>query len=162
MDIDLSEDKRESWLLRPTITEGPDAYSNEFLDADNRKVYIFALYWIWEVFSTVGYGDYFGTTEEEYVFSMILELIGLTFFSLLMGLISGFILDLNEGFEEMFQRKMEYLIVWVNKIEKSKKDNFINRKLYLEMIRYVEDAFLYDFNMIVEDFNFYQQLTPSL
>ena len=95
---------------------------------------------MWQVFSTVGYGDYVGISSTEQIFSMALELIGLTFFSLLMGLISGFFADLNEGFEEIFQRKMEYLVVWVNKVEKSKMDSFIKPKLYQEMIRYVEEA----------------------
>jgi hypothetical protein len=63
---------------------------NDFLEYELWQIYIFATYWIWEVFSTVGYGDYVGKTKEELMFSMGLEMIGLSFFSLLMGLISGF------------------------------------------------------------------------
>jgi hypothetical protein len=51
---------------------------------------VFAYYWIWEVITTVGYGDFVGTTETEMIFSVILEFAGLAFFSILMGLITGF------------------------------------------------------------------------
>jgi hypothetical protein len=37
----------------------------------------------------VGYGDYTGATSYEYIFSIMLEFIGLTFFSFLMGSITS-------------------------------------------------------------------------
>jgi hypothetical protein len=54
-------------------------------DAPDSTVYIFALYWIFEVITTVGYGDYSGSTTQELIFSMFLEFAGLTFFSLFMN-----------------------------------------------------------------------------
>ena len=53
--------------------------------------YIFAFYWIFEVMTTVGYGDYYGTTQSEYIFSITLEFMGLTFFSFLMGSITSIV-----------------------------------------------------------------------
>jgi len=34
--------------------------------------------------------------------------------------------------------------------------------MYSDITRYISDAFRYDFNLIVEDFPFYQQLTPKM
>ena len=52
------------------------------------QVYIFSMYWIFTVLTTVGFGDFTGATSKEYVFSICLEFCGLTFFSLLTGLIT--------------------------------------------------------------------------
>jgi len=61
---------------------------------------------------------------------MIFELLGLLFFSLLMGLIETFMAQLNMNFDAQFQKKLDYLIIWSNKIEKSKKDCYIFPILY--------------------------------
>lgn len=80
--------------------------------------YIFALYWIFEVITTVGYGDYSGSTSEEYIFSIVLEFLGLTFFSFLMGSING-IFNNSDNFEDLIEEKLDSLDMWIKKIEKS-------------------------------------------
>jgi hypothetical protein len=58
--------------------------------------------------------------------------------------------------------KMDELLLWVKKIENCNKyvetrqtDKSLEPKLYSEINRFVQDAFLYDFNLIVEEFNMY-------
>ena len=51
-------------------------------------MYIFSLYWVFTVLTTVGYGDYAGSNSAEFMFSIALEFCGLTFFALLTGLIT--------------------------------------------------------------------------
>jgi hypothetical protein len=51
---------------------------------------------------------------------------------------------------------------WVMKLEKANKPRFLNSKLYAEIIRNVENAMLYDYNLIIEEFEFYQQLRPRM
>lgn len=52
------------------------------------EIYANAFYFILTTITTVGYGDITGTTTTEYMFSMGVEFIGLTFFSFLTGTIS--------------------------------------------------------------------------
>ena len=52
--------------------------------------------------------------------------------------------------------------MWIKKIEKSNKPFYIPPELYSSVKQFVEDAFLHDFNMIIEEFNFYQQLSPKM
>lgn len=52
------------------------------------SIYVGSVYWILETITTVGYGDYFGRVRREYIFSMCLEFIGLTFYSIMMGRIN--------------------------------------------------------------------------
>ena len=100
------------------------------MEKKNWEVYITAFYWIWEIFSTVGYGDFYGSTPTEYITTMFFELLGLLFFSLLMGLVEGYYTQRSCDFEAQFQKKLDYLIIWSNKIEKSKKNSYIFPTLY--------------------------------
>ena len=72
-------------------------YEAGFAGKKTHTIYIFAFYWIFEVITTVGYGDYSGATSSEYIFSIILEFLGLTFFSFLMGSINS-IFDTSDNF----------------------------------------------------------------
>ena len=123
--------------------------------------YIFAFYWIFEVITTVGYGDYTGSTSQEYIFSIILEFLGLTFFSFLMGSING-IFNTSDNFDDLIEDKLDSLDMWIKKIEKSNKPFHIQPTLYNDIRKYVEQAFMYDFNLVIEEFVFYQQITPKM
>ena len=76
--------------------EYPDvAYDDDpdklFTDAMHRycfPIYVNAAYFILTTITTVGYGDISGNTKYEYAFSMCVEFVGLTFFSLLTGTIN--------------------------------------------------------------------------
>jgi hypothetical protein len=113
--------------------------------------YIFAFYWIFEVITTVGYGDYSGKTSYEYIFSIALEFLGLTFFSFLMGSING-IFNTSDNFDDLIEEKLDSLDMWIKKIEKSNKPFHIQPTLYNDIRKYVEQAFLYDFNLVIEEF----------
>jgi hypothetical protein len=129
-------------------------WENGFDPENFYQIYIFAIYWILETITTVGYGDYYGRVRVEYIFSMCLEFIGLTFYSIMMGSIN-LMLKREGGFQDLIDRKLEQLDKWIQKIEKSNKPFFIPPILYSQIRQYVEDAFLYDFNMIIEEFTFY-------
>jgi hypothetical protein len=143
-DSNLRENCVPSWI-----------YANDFELKSPHTQYIFAFYWIFEVITTVGYGDYYGATSEEYVFSIILEFLGLTFFSFLMGSING-IFNTTDSFEDLIEEKLDSLDMWIKKIEKSNKPYHIQPTLYNDIRKYVEMAFLYDFNLVIEEFEFYQ------
>ncbi len=39
---------------------------------------------------------------------------------------------------------------------------YIDPNLYFKIVRNMEDSFLTDFNMIIEEYSFYQKLTPKM
>lgn len=136
-------------------------YENAFDKKNYSSIYIFAFYWIFEVITTVGYGDYSGKTQNEYIFSILLEFLGLTFFSFLMGSITS-IFSTSDNFDDLIEQKLDSLDMWIKKIEKSNKPFHIQPTLYNDIRKYVEQAFLYDFNLVIEEFSFYQQITPKM
>jgi len=122
---------------------------------------VISCYFALSTLSTVGYGDYSGSTSNEYIFSIALEFMGLTFFSFLMGSING-IFNTSDNFDDLIEEKLDSLDMWIKKIEKSNKPFHIQPTLYNDIRRYVEQAFLYDFNLVIEEFPFYQQITPKM
>ena len=71
--------------------------------------------------TTVGYGDYTGKTSAEYVFSIILEFLGLSFFSFLMGSINT-IFNTKDNFNDLIEAKLNALDIWIKKLEKSNRN----------------------------------------
>ena len=81
---------------------------------------MFAFYWICETISTVGYGDYTGGTDAEILFSLVLEMTGFAFYSLMMVRTSQ-AFDQNFDIEQLKWKLMEDSDKWLLKIEQSNK-----------------------------------------
>jgi hypothetical protein len=124
-------------------------------------IYINAFYFILTTITTVGYGDISGSTTKEYLFSMSVEFVGLTFFSFLTGTISVMFSG-DQSFESLINARMEELDLWLLRLENCNKVEKIPNKLYHSIKEFIQDAFVYDFNLIIEEFNFYKELPASI
>ena len=120
-----------------------------------------AFYFILTTITTVGYGDITGNTTNEYIFSMAVEFIGLTFFSFLTGTISVMFSG-DQSFESLINARMEELDLWLLRLENCNSEEKIPNKLYHSIKEFIQDAFVYDFNLIIEEFNFYNELPASI
>ena len=93
------------------------------------SIYANAFYFILTTITTVGYGDITGDTTIEYLFSMGVEFIGLTFFSFLTGTISVMFSG-DQSFEALINARMEELDLWLLRLENCNKEEKIPNKLY--------------------------------
>ena len=87
--IGLDESQEGSWVnsyVEEMQEKTGDPTVNEYTYM--WTIYVNAFYFILTTITTVGYGDISGSTTNEYLFSMCVEFIGLTFFSFLTGTIS--------------------------------------------------------------------------
>ena len=134
---------RETWLV-----------NSDFIGYNNFQEYVFSLYWVFESITTVGYGDYTGNRPIEYIFTMFLEFIGVTFFSVMTARMQTFA-QRERGYEDLFRKRMEGLDVWIQKLERANNALYIPPTIYIEILKFVEDAMRLDFNMIIEEFDFY-------
>jgi hypothetical protein len=125
------------------------------------EIYVNAFYFILTTITTVGYGDINGTTTTELLFSMCVEFVGLTFFSFLTGTISVMFSG-NQSFESLINTRMEQLDLWLLRLENCNADDKIPNKLYYDIKEFIEDAFVYDYNLIIEEFNFYNELPAQI
>jgi hypothetical protein len=66
--------------------------------------------------STVGYGDFKGTTTMEYLYTMGVEFVGIGFFSFIMGSINRIILTQGRD-QDIIDDRLENIDVWLLKLD---------------------------------------------
>ena len=86
-----------------------------------KDLYSLAFYFVLTTITTVGYGDVYGHTTAEYLFSMCVEFVGLTFFSFLTGTIS-LMFSGDQSFESLINARMEQLDLWLLRLENCNKE----------------------------------------
>ena len=108
----------DGWLTMLQTLPDDDGGDPEFKKYGPMEVYIFALYWVFTVLTTVGYGDYAGYSSTEFVFSIGLEFCGLTFFALLTGLIAPLVTP-EKDYQGMLMEKTGDLDIWIKKLQQA-------------------------------------------
>ena len=92
---------------------------------------------------------------------LCLEFIGLIVFSFLMGSVAT-VFGAEDNFDQLIESKLEDLDKWIKKLEKSVAARLgsahMQPALYNDVLRYVETAIQYDFNLLIEEFGFYNEL----
>lgn len=121
---------------------------------NNQEKYILTLYWIFTLTTTVGYGDFVGATKGEYLISVFFEYCGILIFSMISFLVVRVISN-NFNFSVYVSEKFTQYEHWLSQLEKSNNSYSIQPDLLLKIRKNLEDAFLYDFNLIIEEFAIY-------
>jgi len=57
---------------------------------------------------------------------------------------------------------MEQLDLWLLRLQNCNRDENIPNQLYHSIKEFIQDAFVYDYNLIIEEFNFYKELPAQL
>lgn len=100
----------------------------------------------------MGYGDFSGGNEREWIFSIFLEFGGLALFAFLTGLLVELV-HIGGNFDNLLSEYTEKVNTWVLKLEKAndnKRNEFMLPELYRDISTYTEAAFRHDFNLIIE------------
>lgn len=85
----------------------------------------------------------------------------MSFFSLLLGVLSP-IFNADDTFDGFLTNRMQEIDNWTLKIEKSVPYKYMPCGLYFNIRETVWVAMLYDYNMMIEEFDFYNQLPPRM
>lgn len=151
------------WVFIGRKNEGSwiDVHAPDEEFGSNTNVYIAAIYWVVTTLTTVGYGDFKGYTVNEYLFQIGVEFIGIGMFAMFMGQVNEF-MDQVGNITDIVEDKIEDLDWWLHKLDTSRGEEKIPGPLYYSIKRFVEASLKEDFNMIIEDFDFYYKLKPSL
>jgi len=115
------------------------------------------------VLTTVGYGDFTGGERAEYLYTMGLEFLGITFFATLTAILTSLVTT-GGNYDSMVAEKQEETNIWIMKLQKARDSSgkvFMPARMYRDVSQFIDDAFKYDFNLLVEDYNFYQLLPPK-
>lgn len=82
------------------------------------KIYVFVFYWVFEVITTVGYGDFSGGTTVEFLISLLIEFKGLIVFTVL-TLLMNQLVESGFSYEQLVTEKFWELEAWIVKVERS-------------------------------------------
>ena len=92
--------------------------NDDFKGMSNVELIIFADYWVCTVVTTVGYGDYTGSTSLEYVFTFGIEFFGFVIFAALQIALSQ-IIKIDSSFKGFIGQRDFDVMKWMHRIEKS-------------------------------------------
>lgn len=92
--------------------------NEDFKDYSRWQIYVFSVYWVCTVVTTVGYGDYSGGTTLEYCYTMALEFFGLVVFSVLQVAVRQ-VVNHDATFEKYISEIDEKITIWLNDLEKA-------------------------------------------
>jgi len=89
--------------------------------------------------TTVGYGDIKGFTSEEYMYTIVVEFIGIAFFSFIMGAINNVLL-VDNGASDIIESKLEQVDVWLVKLDNSRMSKSLPKILYDKIKLYIMES----------------------
>ena len=101
--------------------------------ANAMTCYIDGAYWAFSTLTTVGYGDVTSFTNIERVVSVIVMLLGVSFYAFTISNLSSIMANLDSE-SNNFQRKVEAL-------DEFSRENGLNKELYLRLRRYFEYSY---------------------
>ena len=127
---------------------------------DATTVYIKSLYWVVTTLTTVGYGDIYGTTEQEFIYTMVVEFIGILVFSIIMSTVNGFLSE--RGDVDIVETKSDLVDVWLVKLDNSRMSKSLPKILYDKIKVYITQSLLHDHKKLIEGYDFLMQLKPRL
>ena len=83
------------------------------------EVYVFAQYWVWEVITTVGYGDRTIPINDyniaDVIFTFVIEFVGVLMQALVINVMTDFV-GTSYSFSALVNEKLEPVQLWINKI----------------------------------------------
>ena len=85
---------------------------------DGTQKYIFSTYWVCQVITTVGYGNYTGGTTVEYLVTLFLEFFGILVFTALQMAVNR-VANGTYAFGDYFNARVARIELWLLTMEKS-------------------------------------------
>ena len=122
------------------LTEGLLPNGENLLGEPNdSEIYLAAIYWVITTFTTIGYGDIKGSNNTEYLFSCLIMLIGVGFFSYIIGNISSIIVQ-DDSITELKDLHQKNINLWLIKLNKSNKDKTMSSDYFFHSNKYFLNA----------------------
>ena len=168
VDLNKDSEERASWLfLKETqFTNYTEPAYEQVTDPKNpsnfQTLYQFSMIFIQQTLTTVGYGNTSYETVAEWSFVIVLEMVSVGMQALLLVTIWSILRLQDKAFDDIVFGHMTNLDGWLLKIQKAGHPYYLPKHLCTEIVKDIEEAFLFDFNIIIEEFDLYQKLPPGV
>lgn len=124
---------------------------------DDTTKYITSIYWVFTTLSTLGYGDFYPTNNEEYLFTILVEFMGVFIFAYIMGNINSLIANIDGDQNEYIGAMIENLEDWMMRIDTANPQRHLPPKLIEKIKDGLKTYWELDHQIIQED-TFYKEL----
>ena len=138
-----------------------DQHLSEEQQKSLKTKYITSIYWVVTTLTTVGYGDVYGHTSFEYIYTMFVEFLGIAVFSMIMSSVNH-IIGPAQGGDDIISEKLEKVDIWLVKLDNSRLSKSLPKILYDKIKLYIHESLLYDHKKLVDGYEFLEHLKPNL
>jgi len=98
---------------------------DERQELDLLSLYITSQYWVFTSYTSVGYGDITGTSYVEYLYQMLIEMLGIGIFGYMTGLIQTLFIGL--GSKDLGEENQELINLWLIKLDKAVPEKIVSK-----------------------------------
>ena len=98
---------------------------DERQELDLLSLYITSQYWVFTSYTSVGYGDITGTSYVEYLYQMLIEMLGIGIFGYMTGLIQTLFIGL--GSKDLGEENQELINLWLIKLDKAVPEKILSK-----------------------------------
>ena len=135
--------------------------NEDFVGYTRYRIYVFSVYWVCTVITTVGYGDYSGGTTLEYCYTMSIEFFGMILFASIQIAVQQ-VIDHNPDYEHYVHEVDQRINEWLLLLESSNFSINMPSDLHETVKQGLWQSFRCDNKTIINEYNFYQELSPKL
>lgn len=126
---------------------------------DFKSIYITSFYWVIMTFTSVGYGDVTGSTILEYVYQVVVMMVGICFFGYMTGTFQQLLSDFNDV--EPVQEYQEELDQWLINLNHAVRDRDVSAWTY-SAIREFHSCNFYKNTDAILHTQLFQNLKPRM
>ena len=111
--------------------------------------------------TTLGYGDYSGGTTLELLYSLLLMFFGLLVFATMETAVRQ-VVHHDPSYTQVIINVDHKITLWLLALDSSSKSTSLPADLYSTVRQELWRSFVNDHRLIIDEFSFYQELTPKM
>jgi hypothetical protein len=134
-------------------------YSDESLD-EHFSEYIRAFYFVSTTVTVIGYGEIRPSTTYEMLYVILIILFGITIFSFFRASVIKW--SFRKTAEKLITQKKDDHVLFLNKIQKSRKDMDIPIEIYERCLENLDITYKYKLSNVFREYDFIYELKPGL
>lgn len=151
------------WIVIGRSNDSAWIESNpEFNSSENVVFHSYpaAAYFITVTLTTVGYGDILPHTKGEILFVMVIELVGLTTFSYILGVLKS--VEFSKSSVKLIKEKKKGVLNFLNTIDKNNRKMEFPTEIINKTLENLDVTYNYSYNYVFHSHDFFEQIKPNL